>query len=124
MLLRKVNSVLLAILLIFILSNLSSEASSLQENSETAITNKSIQSTNLHSRTSLQFQFQAYTNIYSEFDVKTQTQSLIRPFQGLVKLSHPLSNISLLTDNKELELCSIWAKNKIIQHLLPYHGFS
>lgn len=124
MFLRKVNSVLITILLIFVLGNLSGEASLGQGNTETAITEQPTQSTNFQSRLKIQFQFQAYTNIYSEFDAQTETLSVNRPFHPLAKFSNPLLHFSLLNNNKELELCSIWAKNKILQQLLPYHGFS
>ena|SRR5690606_18457935 len=124
MFLRKVTNILITLLLIFILGNLSDAAPLHHENTETVVTDQSIQSSNFQSCLTIQFQFQAYTNIYSEFDVKTETQSLNRPFQALVKFSDLLSSISMLVDNKELELQSIWAKNKIIQQLLPYHGFS
>ncbi|WP_417362169.1 hypothetical protein [Galbibacter sp.] len=124
MFLRKVHSVLVAIILAFILANLSYEASTFQGNAEDAITDQTIQDSNLQSRNSIQFQFQAYTNIYSEFDVNTKIPNLIRPFQAVVKFTNPPLNTTSLKDNKELELSSIWAKNKTIQHLLPYHGFS
>lgn len=124
MFLRKVTNILITLLLIFILGNLSDVASLRYENTETVLADQPIQSSNFQSRLTIQFQFQAYTNIYSEFNVITENQSLNSPFQALFRFSNPLSSISMLMDNKELELQSIWAKNKIIQQLLPYHGFS
>lgn len=121
---NKTHSVLVTILLTFILVNLSCEASTPSTNAQTTSAVQTIQHTNFQSQNSLQFQFQAYTNIYSEFDVNTELPSSIRPFQGLAKIDNPDSRTTSLKDDKELELSSIWAKNKIIQHLLPFHGFS
>lgn len=124
MLLRKGNSLLVSILLILVLSNLSREAPSLDKFNQGAISHQTTQESNLSSRIQIQFQFQAFTNIYKQFDVKTETLNIIRPFEGLVIFTSPLLITTFFTLNKDLELRSLSAKNRIIQHLLPFHGFS
>jgi len=124
MLLRKGNSVLASILLIWMLLYLSDHVPSTYQLKTSATLSQTIQESNLNSRIKIQFQFQALTNIYQKFDIKTETHNLIRPFQGIIRFTTPHYKTVLLTQNKEFELSSLWARNKNILHLFPFHGFS
>lgn len=124
MFLRKANSTLFTILLILILGNFSLVNSTSYQNDQRAICQLPLQNSNFQSPLKIQFQFQAYTNIYSEFDIKPDTHSNNRTFHILTKSNNPSLDISAIAENKELELCSFWTKNKILKQLLPFHGFS
>lgn len=120
MLTNKVNSIFIAALFIFILGNIPLP----QRDAVVTTADKTSSQTNLNSRLKIQFQFQAYTNINSEFNIEKDIQNYDRPFQGAVKFFNPLLFHKTAKANKALELSSVWAKNKILQQLLPFHGFS
>lgn len=124
MLLRKGNSVLASILLLWMFLFLSDHVPSTDQLMTSATPSQTIQESNLNSRINIQFQFQALTNIYQKFDIKTETHNLIRPFQGIIRFTIPRYKTALLTQNKEFELSSLWARNKNILLLFPFHGFS
>lgn len=116
---KKIYSIFTAALFIFILGNMPlPHGEGLEEGAD-----KTNTLSNFQSRLSIQFQFQAYTNIYSEFNIEKEVQNYERPYLEVAKFVNPFLKRNLNSD-KLKDYNGFWVKNKILQQLLPYHGFS